>query len=49
MALKMALPILMVLLLLTVSSMEENSLPTILGLEKVGLDELDEFIDSTGK
>ena len=49
MVLKMALPILGVLLLLTVSSTEENSLPTILGLEKVGLDEFGEFIDSTGK
>ena len=49
MVLKMVLPILRVLLLLTVSSTEEKSLPTILGLEKVGLDELGELIDSTGK
>ena len=49
MALKMALPILGVLLLLTVSFTEQNSSSTVLGLGKVGLDGLGDFIESTGK
>ena len=49
MALEMALPILGVLLLLTVSPTEQNSLSTIWGLGKVGLAGLGDFIESTGK
>ena len=49
MALKMALLILGVLLFLTVASTEQNSLSTVLGLGKVGLDGLGDFIESTGK